>query len=94
MHFVTRGLRPPQSAHPLVTWPAEARARKSARTQLLEIEDKVLACLAAGSLYKEIPGQLGITDSQFRSAQRAIFSKLHAQNRTEAVLRWQGLKPH
>jgi DNA-binding NarL/FixJ family response regulator len=88
MRFVTCGLRRSQSASrpPVLT-----EAQSTPRPQLREVEEKVLACMAKGALYKEIPEQLGITNSQLRRAQHAIFVKLQAQNRTEAVLRWQGL---
>jgi DNA-binding NarL/FixJ family response regulator len=77
-----------------VTWPAETGAQEFPPTHLLKIEERVLACMAEGALYKEIPERLGITYTQLRRVQHAIFAKLNAQNRTEAVLRWQRRSAH
>jgi len=91
MRFVTCGLRPPQLPSHRLGVPV---VEDAPRPQLREVEQKVLACMAQGALYKEIRDQLGITNSQLRRAQHAIFVKFQAQNRTEAVMRWQGLRSH
>lgn len=56
-------------------------------------EYEVLALLAQGRLYKEIADQLGITLGTVRTYQRRIYDKLHVQSRTEAAVKFLGLKP-
>lgn len=48
----------------------------------------VLRNLAKGLLYKEIAGELGISETAVHKSQSRIFKKLGVSNRTEAVLLW------
>jgi len=52
-------------------------------------EEDVMRRLGNGLLYKEIADELGISLSAVHKHQHNIFLKLHAANRTEAILRWQ-----
>jgi two-component system nitrate/nitrite response regulator NarL len=60
---------------------------------LTKREEELMACLAAGLLYKEIAVSLGISFSAVHQRQRRIFRKLRVSNRTEAVNRWRELSP-
>jgi DNA-binding NarL/FixJ family response regulator len=53
-------------------------------------EQEILALLATGRLYKEIGDQLGISLSTVRGHLHKVYSKLHVQSRTEAVLKYLG----
>lgn len=53
-------------------------------------EREVLSGLADGLLYKEIADKMGISFSTVHKYQHNIFRKLHAMNRTEAILKWNG----
>src|SRR5262249_1980962 len=60
---------------------------------LTEREEELMACLAAGLLYKEIADNLGISFSAVHQRQHRIFRKLRVSNRTEAVNKWRELMP-
>jgi len=53
--------------------------------RLTQKEKEVLEALAKGYLYKEIANQLQINTSAVRQRIHKIYSKLHVQNRTEAL---------
>jgi DNA-binding NarL/FixJ family response regulator len=53
-------------------------------------EQEILALLATGRLYKEIGDHLGISLSTVRGHLHKVYSKLHVQSRTEAVLKYLG----
>ena len=55
---------------------------------LSEREQQVLTLLAQGLLYKEIAEQMDITTGTVKQHIHRIYSKLHVQNRTEAVNRY------
>ncbi len=55
---------------------------------LSERENEVLHHLAKGLLYKEIGSVMGISIDTIKKHLSKIYSKLHVQNRTEAVLRY------
>lgn len=57
-------------------------------------EQEILALLATGKLYKEIGDQLGISLSTVRGHLHKVYSKLHVQSRTEAVLKYLGSGQH
>lgn len=60
---------------------------------LSERERQVLELLARGSLYKEAAHALGIHIDTVRNHVRKIYEKLQARNRSEAVLKYRGLRP-
>ena len=53
-------------------------------------EREILSLLAEGGLYKEIAKKLGISTSTVRVHLHSIYSKLHVQTRTQAVLKYLG----
>lgn len=53
-------------------------------------EREILSLLAEGALYKEIARKLGISTSTVRVHLHSIYSKLHVQTRTQAVLKYLG----
>lgn len=53
-------------------------------------EREILSLLAEGGLYKEIAKKLGIATSTVRVHLHSIYSKLHVQTRTQAVLKYLG----
>lgn len=61
------------------------KAGSAANTTLTNKENEVLELLAKGFLYKEIADQLQINTSAVRQRIHKIYSKLHVQNRTEAL---------
>jgi RNA polymerase sigma factor (sigma-70 family) len=62
----------------------------SAIDGLSEREQHVLTFLAQGLLYKEIAEKMDITTGTVKQHIHRIYSKLHVQNRTEAVNRYFG----
>jgi DNA-binding NarL/FixJ family response regulator len=56
-----------------------------------EREQKVMTGLSRGLLYKEIAGEMGISFALVHKLQNALFQKLQARNRTEAINKWQTL---
>ena len=60
------------------------------REELSPRENEVLTLLAQGLLYKEIADRTGITTGTVKQHIHRIYSKLHVQNRTEAVNRYFG----
>ena len=60
--------------------------------QLTAREARVLADLAEGYLYKEIQDHLRISPALLKKTQHAMFVKLGAGNRTEAVNEWRRLQ--
>jgi DNA-binding NarL/FixJ family response regulator len=64
------------------TAPAAAPAE-----QLTPMEQEVLRQLARGLLYKEVALGLGVSVSTVRTHVWHIYQKLHAHNRTEAILK-------
>jgi DNA-binding NarL/FixJ family response regulator len=71
----------------------ERACSSGSRLVLTEREEEIMACLAAGLLYKEIADNLGISFSAVHQRQRRIFRKLRVSNRTEAVNKWRELSP-
>ena len=57
----------------------------SIEAKLSPKEERILQLLARGLLYKEIADELGLKQSTIRTHIWHIYSKLHANNRTEAV---------
>lgn len=53
-------------------------------------EREILALLAEGGLYKEIAQALGLSTSTVRVHLHSIYTKLHVQTRTQAVLKYLG----
>jgi DNA-binding NarL/FixJ family response regulator len=53
-------------------------------------EREILALLAEGGLYKEIAKSLGLSTSTVRVHLHSIYTKLHVQTRTQAVLKYLG----
>jgi len=51
-------------------------------------ERETLELLAEGFLYKEIAGKLGISMETVREYVRNIYTKLHVNSRTEAVVKF------
>ena len=62
----------------------------SAFQALTPREREILSLLAEGGLYKEIAKKLGISTSTVRVHLHSIYSKLHVQTRTQAVLKYLG----
>ena len=58
--------------------------------QLTKREHEILALLAKGLTYKEIASNLGISVGTVEVHQHKIYTKLHVQSRTEAVLKYLG----
>lgn len=57
---------------------------------LTEREQDILQLLAEGLLYKEISLRAGISEASIKQHIHRMYSKLHVQNRTEAVNRYFG----
>jgi DNA-binding NarL/FixJ family response regulator len=53
-------------------------------------EREILGLLAEGGLYKEIAKTLGLSTSTVRVHLHSIYTKLHVQTRTQAVLKYLG----
>ena len=68
-------------------------AAQPAEAQLSERERQVLELLSRGFLYKEVGEQLGIHIDTVRNHVRKIYDKLHARNRTEAVMKFRAGTP-
>jgi DNA-binding NarL/FixJ family response regulator len=58
------------------------------REVLTAREDDILHFLSQGQLIKEIAATLGIADATVRFHLRNIYSKLHVNNRTNAILKY------
>ncbi|MET0391917.1 MAG: response regulator transcription factor [Chitinophagaceae bacterium] len=56
--------------------------------ELTDREQEVLRLIAKGLLYKEVAAALGITTETVKKHLKNIYSKLHVQNRTEAVIKY------
>ncbi len=56
-------------------------------------ENEVLALLERGYLYKEIADNLGISSYAVHFHLHNSYQKLHAANRTEAIIRWRARDP-
>jgi DNA-binding CsgD family transcriptional regulator len=54
-------------------------------------EEDILACLAQGLQYKEIPDRLNISMALVKKLQQRIFHKLGVHSRTLAVNQWHKL---
>lgn len=79
-----------QIARKVVRFFQQVPAKPSDLATLTAREQEILALLATGRLYKEIGDQLGISLSTVRGHLHKIYSKLHVQSRTEAVLKYLG----
>lgn len=64
--------------------------RPSEFQSLTPREREILSLLAEGGLYKEIARKLGISTSTVRVHLHSVYSKLHVQTRTQAVLKYLG----
>ena len=53
-------------------------------------EREILALLAEGGLYKDIAKSLGLSTSTVRVHLHSVYTTLHVQTRTQAVLRYLG----
>jgi len=69
----------------------ERACSSGSRLVLTEREEELMACLAAGLLYKEIADNLGISFSAVHQRQHRIFRKLRVSNRTEAINKWRDI---
>jgi DNA-binding NarL/FixJ family response regulator len=79
-----------QIARKVVRFFQQVPARSNELGTLTAREQEILALLATGRLYKEIGDQLGISLSTVRGHLHKVYSKLHVQSRTEAVLKYLG----
>jgi DNA-binding NarL/FixJ family response regulator len=79
-----------QIARKVVRFFQQAPSRRNELATLTTREQEILALLATGRLYKEIGDQLGISLSTVRGHLHKVYSKLHVQSRTEAVLKYLG----
>src|SRR5688500_5701579 len=79
-----------QIARKVVRFFHQAPTRSNDLQALTPREQEILALLATGKLYKEIGDQLGISLSTVRGHLHKVYSKLHVQSRTEAVLKYLG----
>jgi putative nucleotidyltransferase with HDIG domain len=66
--------------------PSQRRARSAAPCPLSGREMEVLRRLAAGRVYKQIAGELGLSTSTVRTHLHNIYGKLGAVDRAQAVL--------
>jgi DNA-binding NarL/FixJ family response regulator len=85
----TRALK--QNGRPLHanSWKRNGRSRtvnSPKKKALTRREREVLACLAAGKMYKEISADLNVTLDTVRFHAKRIYKKLGVRSRTEAVL--------
>ena len=55
---------------------------------ITEREKEILTLLGKGLLYKEIAEQLHITTGTVKQHLHKIYEKMHVQNRTEAILKF------
>jgi len=69
------------------TFQESARAHPPGAACLSPAERQVLQLLACGLLYKEVADQMGISQGTVRTHIFHIYRKLHANNRTEAILK-------
>lgn len=76
-----------QIARQVVASFRQAPAGESADSPLSPAERNVLQRLARGLLYKEVADDLGISTGTVRTHVWHIYHKLHAHNRTEAILK-------
>ncbi len=65
-----------------------ARTPPAKTTGLSPRESEILACLAEGSLYKEIADQLQISYDTVHWHIRNIYEKLHVRSRSEAIRKY------
>ena len=79
-----------QIARKVVRFFQQVAPRNNDLATLTPREQEILALLATGRLYKEIGDQLGISLSTVRGHLHKVYSKLHVQSRTEAVLKYLG----
>jgi DNA-binding NarL/FixJ family response regulator len=79
-----------QIARKVVRFFQQVPARHHDLGTLTAREQEILALLATGRFYKEIGDQLGISLSTVRGHLHKVYSKLHVQSRTEAVLKYLG----
>lgn len=79
-----------QIARKVVRFFQQVPPRNNDLATLTTREQEILALLATGRLYKEIGDQLGISLSTVRGHLHKVYSKLHVQSRTEAVLKYLG----
>ena len=77
-----------QIARKVVRFFQQTRPSSSTLAALTTREQEILALLATGKLYKEIGDRLGISLSTVRGHLHKVYSKLHVQSRTEAVLKY------
>jgi len=71
--------------------PRPSESSRSGAGRLDQRETQFIRLLAEGLLYKEIKERMKISTGILRKLQRRAYHKLGAQNRTEAVNRWQEL---
>jgi NarL family two-component system response regulator LiaR len=57
-------------------------------SSLTRREDEILSLLAEGKIYKEVSVRLGIAMETTKKHVRNIYTKLHVQNKTEAINKW------
>lgn len=76
-----------QIARQVVDTFRHAPAPDSGAEKLSPIEQRALQLLARGLLYKEVADDLGISTGTVRTHIWHIYRKLHAHNRTEAILK-------
>lgn len=69
---------------------AEVPAPPGEDWNLTKREKQILELLAAGSLYKEIASDVGISLQTVRFHLHNIYNKLHVRTRTEAVVKYLG----
>jgi DNA-binding NarL/FixJ family response regulator len=69
---------------------AEVAAPPGEDWNLTKREKQILELLAAGSLYKEIASDVGISLQTVRFHLHNIYNKLHVRTRTEAVVKYLG----
>ncbi len=79
-----------QIARKVVAFFHQTKEQQSDTAKLTQREQKILALLARGYLYKEIADKLGISLNTMKSHQHAIYEKLHVQSRNEATLKYLG----
>ncbi len=60
----------------------------SGESSLTRREDEILSLLAEGKMYKEVSARLGIAMETTKKHIRNIYTKLHVQNKTEAINKW------
>jgi len=79
-----------QIARKVVTHFHQAKPAAANMSQLSNRENEILRLLAKGCLYKEIGEQLCITLSTVRTHIHSVYTKLHVETRTEAVVKFLG----